>query len=70
VSEKELYIPGRDLEGISLAEILQAVRTAATGRLRVSLKEIPPAVATLHEVEAAARESLHGRSLKDLCSGA
>ena len=68
VREKEQYVPGRELEGISLAEILQAVRTAATGRLRVSLKEIPPAVATLHEVEAAARESLHGRSLKDLCS--
>ncbi len=68
VSEQERYIPGRDLAGIGLAEILQAVRTAATGRLRVSLKEIPPAVATLHEVEAAAREALHGRSLKDLCS--
>jgi membrane protein len=68
VSEKEHYLPGRDLESIGLADIFQAVRTAASGRLRVSLKEIPPAVSTLHEVEAAARECLHGRSLKDLCS--
>lgn len=67
VSEEEHYIPARNLEGISLAEILQAVRTAASGRLRVSLKEIPPAVATLLEVEAAARDTLHGRTLKDLC---
>jgi membrane protein len=68
VSEKEHYVPGRDLEGIALADIFQAVRTAATGRLRVSLKEIPPVVSTLHEVEAAARECLQGRSLKDLRS--
>jgi membrane protein len=65
-TEKEQFAPGRDLDGIQLITVLDAVRTLQSGRLAVSVHGAAPAVAVLAEVHAAMQEKLGGRSLKDL----
>jgi membrane protein len=67
-SEKQPFLPGRDPESIPLSEILDTVRTLHTGRLAIAIRKIRPAIALLNEVEAAMREPLNNRSLKDLLS--
>jgi membrane protein len=65
-TEKELFVPGRDLEAIRLSEIFDRVRALHSGRLAVAIRKIRPAIALLSEVEAAMREPLKSRTLKDL----
>jgi membrane protein len=65
-TEKQLYVPGRDLEAISLAEIFDIVRALHSGRLAVAIRKIRPAIALLSEVESAMLEPLKSRTLKDL----
>lgn len=65
-TEKEQFVPGRDLEGIQLITVLEAVRTLQSSRVTVSVHEAAPAVAVLAEVHAAMQEKLGRRSLKDL----
>jgi hypothetical protein len=69
-TEQEQFVPGRDLEGIRLAEIFDAVRALHSGRLAIAIRNIPAPVALLAEVESAMREALGARSLKDLLAGA
>jgi len=65
-TEKELLVPGRDPQGILLADILDAVRTQQIGRRLIQVRHVPGAVRIMAEVEAAMRERLGSRSLKDL----
>jgi membrane protein len=65
-TEQARYVPGRDLEAIRLSEIFDAVRVQHGGRLAVKIRHVGPAVALLREIEAAMREPLKSRSLKDL----
>jgi membrane protein len=65
-TEAELFVPGRDPEGILLADILDAVRTLQIGRLPIEVRRVPAAARTMSEVETAMREQLGTRSLKDL----
>jgi membrane protein len=65
-TEREAFVPGRNLDGIQLADILQNVRTCPAARLGVAIRSIGPAVAALRAVESSMLECLRGRSLKDL----
>jgi membrane protein len=65
-TEQEEFVPGRDIAGIWLSDILEVVRTLHTGRLAVVIASIGPAVAILNDMEAAARETMHKKSLKAL----
>ena len=69
-TEHEYFFPGRDLSSISLANIVEAVRTLATGRLSIAIRAITPAVMVMNEVERAIHEPLSGRSLRDLITAA
>jgi membrane protein len=65
-TEKELFVPGRDPDGILLADIVDAVRTLQIGRLTIEVHGAGIAAQVMREVEAAVRERLGTRSLKDL----
>jgi membrane protein len=65
-TERELFVPGRDIATIGLAEIFEVVRALHSGRLAVAIRSIGPAVTLLNEVEASMQAPLQGRSLKDL----
>jgi membrane protein len=64
-TEKEQFLPGRDLTGIQLINVVDAVRTRPSGRLMIDMRPVPSAVLVMSEVEAAIREQLGERSLKD-----
>jgi membrane protein len=66
VTEKEQYVPGRDPAGILLADILEAVRTLQIARLTIEVHRVNAGARVMREVEAAMRERLGARSLKDL----
>lgn len=65
-TEKEEFLPGRNPQGILLADIVMAVRTLQTGRIAVELRRVAGAAQVMSEVEAAVRARLGTRSLKDL----
>jgi membrane protein len=65
-TEDELFVPGRDPEGILLADIVDAVRTLQIGRLTIEVRRVARAAQVMREVEAAVREQLGTRTLKDL----
>jgi membrane protein len=65
-TEKEQFLPGRDPQGILLADILAAVRSQQTGRRQIALHPIERASRVVSDVEAAMAERLGARSLKDL----
>jgi membrane protein len=65
-TEDELFVPGRDPEGILLADIVDAVRTLQIGRLTIEVRRVTTAAQVMREVEAAVRERLGTRTLKDL----
>src|ERR1700692_4869168 len=66
VTEKEQYVPGRDPAGILLADILEAVRTLPIARVTIEVQRVNAGARGMREVEAAIRERLGARSLKDL----
>jgi membrane protein len=65
-TEKEHVVPGRDPEGILLADILDAVRTLQSGRSTIEVHRVTTAAQVMREVETAMRERLGTQSLKDL----
>jgi membrane protein len=65
-TEKEQFVPGRDPEGILLADILDAVRALRIGRSTIDVRRVSTAAQVMREVETAMRERLGTRSLKDL----
>jgi len=66
VTEGEQFLPGRDPEAIALAAVIDAVRTQHGGRLTIAGRAVVPAARVMAEVEAAMRQQLGDRSLKDL----
>jgi DNA-binding IscR family transcriptional regulator len=48
-----------------LIDIIDAVRTRQTGRLTVDQRGVSPASQVMDEAQAAVRERLAGRTLKD-----
>jgi membrane protein len=65
-TEKEQFVPGRDIAAIGLSEIFEVVRALHSGRLAVAIRSVAPAVALLNEVEASMEAPLKSRTLKDL----
>jgi membrane protein len=64
-TEREIFVPGKDIAAIRLAEIYGVVRALHSGRLAITIHSIEPAVALLNEVESALEKPLRDRSLKD-----
>ena len=65
-TEKAQFVPGRDPEGILLADIMDAVRTLQISRLPVEVSAAASVAPVMREVQSAMRERLGARSLKDL----
>jgi len=64
-TEREHFVPGRDIAAIQLAEIFEVVRALHSGRLAIAIRGVAPAVALLNQVESSMQLPLKGRSLKD-----
>jgi membrane protein len=69
-TEKEEFLPARDLAGILLINIVDAVRTRHPGRLMIDMRCLAAATRVMHDVETAIRKELDGRTLKDWIDGA
>jgi membrane protein len=65
-TEKEQFVPGRDLDGIQLVSVIDAVRTRQSGRWLITARSVPSAALVMTEVEAAINEKLGTQSLRDL----
>src|SRR5216683_1303736 len=63
-TEKDLFVPGRDTEGILLADIVDTVRSLQIGRLTTEVHPVASAVQLMSEVQTAMRERLGTRLLK------
>ncbi len=68
-TENEQFVPGRATEGILLSDILDAVRMLQTARLAVEPHPLQTTAQVMSETEAAMRERLGTRSLRDLITG-
>lgn len=68
-TEKAQFLPGRDLTGIPLISIIDAVRSRQPGRLPITMRPVASAALVMATVEAGIRENLDGKSLKDLIDG-
>jgi membrane protein len=64
-TDREQFVPGRDIGTIGLAEIFEVVRALHSGRLAIAIHSVGPAVALLNEVESSIEQPLKGRTLKD-----
>jgi membrane protein len=64
-TEKEEFLPGRDPEGILLADIIEVVRKTQIGRLTVEMQSVSKASQVMRDMEDALRERLGSQSLKD-----
>src|ERR1700736_4966859 len=64
-SEKEEFLPARDLAGIRLIDVIDAVRTRHPGRLMIDMDSLAAAAQVMNEVETAIRKQLDDRTLKD-----
>jgi membrane protein len=69
-TERESFVPGRDLDGIQLADVLDNVRSCPGGRLTVVIRAVDPAVQAMSAIESAIHECLRDRSLRDLATAA
>ena len=64
-TEKEEFIPARDLAGISLVNVIDAIRTRHPGRLLIEMDSLAAAAQVMNEVETAIRAELGDQTLKD-----
>ena len=65
-TEKEQFLPARDIAGIELTHVIDAVRTGQSGRLMIPMRPVPVAARVLSEIETAVQARLGGKTLKDL----
>jgi membrane protein len=65
-TEKEQFVPGRELDSIELINIIDAVRTRQPGRLSIDMQQVESAAHVMFQVEAAIEAKLGSRSLKEL----
>jgi membrane protein len=69
-TEKEEFLPARDLAGIHLVDVIDAVRTRHPGRRMIDMDSLAAAAQVMNEVETAIRKQLDDRTLKDWIDGA
>lgn len=67
-TEKEQFLPGRDLGSVKLSAVIEAVRTAQGGRHSIAGRPVAPAARVMAEINASMRDDLGDRSLGDLIS--
>ncbi|MEP6884303.1 MAG: YihY/virulence factor BrkB family protein [Gammaproteobacteria bacterium] len=65
-TEKEQFLPGRDPEGMLLADIIASVRSLQIGRLQIEVSRVATAAQVMQGVESAVRQRLGTQTLKDL----
>ena len=68
MAEDETWVPGRDPSVIELVDVLDAVRNDVAGPRLVRIRDIAPAVAAARTAEQALKESLKGKTVRDLVS--
>jgi membrane protein len=64
-TEKEAFLPARDLAGIRLVDVLEAVRTRHAGRLMIDMRGLDAAARVMNGVETAIGQELDDLTLKD-----
>jgi membrane protein len=64
-TEKEEFIPARDLAGIRLVNVIDAIRTRHPGRLMIEMDSLAAAAQVMNDVETAIRAELGDQTLKD-----
>jgi membrane protein len=65
-TEQEHFVPGRNLDGIQLLDMLNALRAGPPDRLTIAIRPVAPAIAIMGDIETAIAECLRGQSLEDL----
>jgi membrane protein len=65
-TEKEQFLPARDLGSIRIIDVIDAVRTRHPGRLMIDVRPLASAARVMSEVETAIEARLASKSLKDL----
>jgi membrane protein len=66
LAEDDTWAPGRDPESIALGDVLDAVRHDTAGPRLGRIRDIAPAVNAARKAEQALKESLKGKTVKDL----
>lgn len=66
LADDDTWVPGRDPELIELTDVLDAVRNDTAGPRLGKIRDIAPAVSAARAAEAALKESLAGKTVKDL----
>jgi membrane protein len=66
LADDDTWVPGRDPDQIHLIDVLEAVRHDTAGPRLGKIRDIVPAVAAARSAEAALKESLKGKTVKDL----
>jgi membrane protein len=64
-TEKEEFLPARDLAGIRLVNVIDAMRTRHSGRLMIEMDSLAAAAQVMNEVETAIRAELGDQTLKE-----
>lgn len=66
IAEDDTWLPARDPASITLADVLDAVRNETAGPKLTRIRDIAPAVHAARQAEAAMKDTLNGRTLRDL----
>jgi membrane protein len=66
VTDDDTWLPARDPSVIELGEILDAVRKDETGPRLSRIRDVAPAVEAARAAEAALKDSVKGKSVRDL----
>jgi membrane protein len=69
-TEKEHFLPGRDIANIKISAVIDALRAPQSGHIAVSVRAVAPAAGVIAEIDAAMRQKLGDRSLSDLIGAA
>lgn len=67
--EDDTWVPGKDPAAIELIEVLDAVRHDTAGPRLSRIRDIAPAVEAARRAELSLKESLKGRTVKELVEG-
>lgn len=67
--EDDTWVPGKDPAAIALIEVLDAIRHDTAGPRLSRIRDIAPAVEAARLAESSLRESLKGRTVKELVEG-
>jgi membrane protein len=68
IAEDDTWLPGRNPDGISLSEVVDAIRHETAGPRLSKIRDIAPAVEAARRAEHAMQESLSCRTVRELCS--